>query len=79
MNTTTLKCFQMVYEEKSISRAARRLYITPQGLSRSIRQLEEELDALLFLRTVRGMEPTESGRFLYEKSGRIIREICGYG
>ncbi len=75
MNTTTLKCFQMVYEEKSISRAARRLYITPQGLSRSIRQLEEELDALLFLRTVRGMEPTESGRFLYEKSGRIIREL----
>lgn len=75
MNTKLLKCFQIVYEEKSINRAAGRLYITPQGLSRNIRQLEEELDVQLFLRTARGMEPTESGHFLYEKSGRIIREL----
>lgn len=75
MNTKLLKCFQIVYEEKSINRAAGRLYITPQGLSRNIRQLEEELDVQLFQRTARGMEPTESGHFLYEKSGRIIREL----
>ena len=54
MNTKLLKCFQIVYEEKSINRAAGRLYITPQGLSRNIRQLEEELDVQLFQRTARG-------------------------
>ena len=75
MNTKVLKCFQTVYEERSISRAARRLYITPQGLSKNIRQLEEELKAVLFVRTAQGMEPTESGRFLYERSERIVRQL----
>ena len=70
MNTKLLKCFQIVYEEKSINRAAGRLYITPQGLSRNIRQLEEELDAQLFRRTARGFVPdiaakTADGAGLY--------------
>ena len=75
MNTKDLKCFQAVYEERSVSRAARRLFITPQGLSKNIRQLEEELHAVLFVRTSHGMAPTESGRFLYERSGRVIRQL----
>ena len=75
MNTKILKCFQTVYEEKNLGRAARRLYITPQGLSKNIRQLEEELGSSLFLRTAQGMEPTEGGHFLYEKSERVIREL----
>ena len=75
MNTKILKCFQAVYEEKSLGKAARRLYITPQGLSKNIRQLEEELGASLFFFSAQGMEPTEGGRFLYEKSERVIREM----
>lgn len=75
MNTKILKCFQVVYEEKSLGRAARRLYITPQGLSKNIRQLEEELGTSLFMRTAHGMEPTEGGRFLYQKSERIVRQL----
>ena len=75
MNAKDLKCFQAVYEEKSISRAARRLFITPQGLSKNIRQLEEELHGALFVRTAQGMAPTESGRFLYERSGRVVHQL----
>ena len=41
----------------------------------NIRQLEEELHAVLFVRTSHGMAPTESGRFLYERSGRVIRQL----
>ena len=74
MDTKILKCFQIVCEEKSLSRAAKRLYITPQGLSKNIRQLEEELGTSLFFRTAQGMEPTESGRFC-RKSERVIREL----
>ncbi|MCA5959357.1 LysR family transcriptional regulator [Blautia sp. RD014234] len=47
MNTKDLKCFEAVYQEKSISRAARRLYITPQGLGKNIRTLEAELETVL--------------------------------
>lgn len=75
MNTKILKCFQAVCEERNLGRAARRLYITPQGLSKNIRQLEEELGTKLFLRTSQGMEPTEGGHFLYEKSERVIRQL----
>ena len=46
MDTKILKCFQIVCEEKSLSRAAKRLYITPQGLSKNIRQLEQRRERL---------------------------------
>ena len=39
--------------------AANHLYITHQGLSRVIRSLEEELGETLFLRSNRGLEPTD--------------------
>lgn len=75
MNTKDLKCFQAVYEEGSIHQAARKLYITPQGLSRNIRTLENELDAVLFERTKKGITPTESAEFLYRKAERIIAQL----
>ncbi len=77
MNTKDLKCFQTVFEEQSVSRAAKRLFITPQGLSKNIRQLEEELHTVLFQRTAQGMLPTDAGRFLYGKSEQIFRELEG--
>ncbi len=40
MNTRTLRCFIEVYEKKSIAAAAKEVYISPQGLSKIIRQLE---------------------------------------
>ena len=64
MNTKDLKCFEAVYQEKSISRAARRLYITPQGLGKNIRTLEAELETVLFERTKQGMRPTQGADFL---------------
>ena len=48
MDTKDLRCFRLVYEERSINQAARHLFITPQGLSRIISRLEEELHTILF-------------------------------
>ena len=75
MNTKDLKCFEAVYQEKSISRAARRLYITPQGLGKNIRTLEAELETVLFERTKQGMRPTQSADFLYGRTKKIIQEL----
>ena len=75
MNTKDLKCFEAVYQEKSISRAARRLYITPQGLGKNIRNLEAELETVLFERTKQGVCPTESADFLYGRTKKIIQEL----
>lgn len=64
-----------VYEEKSINKAAKQLFITPQGLSRVIHNLETDLGTSLFERTPGGMIPTESGIYLYENCHTLLREL----
>lgn len=65
MDTKSIRYFCRVYEEKSINQAARLLFITPQGLSKNIQHLEEELGIALFERSPKGMIPTEAGNYLY--------------
>lgn len=72
MNTRTLRCFIEVYEKKSIAAAAKEVYISPQGLSKIIRQLEYDLDTELFYRGAHGMEPTEAAEVLYARARHII-------
>ena len=75
MDTRDLKCFCKICEEQSISKAARQLYITPQGLSRMIDSLEQELDTKLFYRNAKGVFPTKSGRFLYRQSEKLLNGL----
>lgn len=75
MNIKDLKCFEAVYRACSISGAARKLFITPQGLSKVIQSLENELNTVLFTRTAQGVKPTETASFLYSRSGDIIQRF----
>lgn len=70
-----LKCFRTAYEQSSIRKAAKHLYISPQGLSNMIQNLEKELNVILFTRDTLGLIPTSAGEFLYKRSERIIREL----
>lgn len=71
MNTEALEYFIKVYEKKSITGAAKDLYITPQGISKMIKQLEMELETELFVRGPRGMEASEAGELLYARAKHI--------
>lgn len=75
MDTKDLRAFLRVYEEKSVHKAAKQLFITPQGLSRVIHNLETDLSTCLFERTPGGMVPTESGVYLYESSRTLLQEL----
>jgi len=75
MDTKDLRFFRQVYEERSINKASKLLFITPQGLSKNIHHLEEELGACLFERTSNGMVPTESGTYLYENSTPLLEHF----
>lgn len=75
MNIKDLECFILVYEQQSMNRAAKQLYITPQGLSKNIRNLEQELETILFERSKRGVYPTESAKLLYSKAKEILRQL----
>ena len=75
MNTRNLKCFQIIYEERNLQVAANKLFLSPQGLSKIIKNLEEECGTQLFSRTKDGFVPTESGKIFYEKSKTIIKSM----
>lgn len=71
MDFRHLKYFIAVAEEENISRAAKRLNISQPPLTRQIKQLEEDLDVSLFVRTPKGMELTEAGELFLEEARNI--------
>lgn len=46
--------FQAVYEEGNLHTAAKKMYISPQGLGKIIKVLEDDLETTLFIRTPKG-------------------------
>ncbi|MEW1750197.1 LysR family transcriptional regulator [Streptomyces angustmyceticus] len=67
-----LRAFLAVAEELHFTRAAARLYVAQQALSRDIRRLERELGAALFLRTTRRVELTADGTRLLPYARRVV-------
>lgn len=74
MNTRDMECFSIITREKSITKASRLLYMSPQGLSKIIKNIEGELGAKLLIRTSSGIELTESGECFYEKVQKILAD-----
>ena len=72
MDIKTLSYFVTVAEELNITRAAEKLNISQPPLSIQIKNLETELDTVLFIRGKRKLELTESGRLLYRRAKEIL-------
>lgn len=70
-----LRFFIAVYEERSISAAARKVHATQSGVSVQIRDLEDQLGLQLFERISTGVNPTKAGDQIYSSAIRILREV----
>ncbi|WP_431301079.1 LysR family transcriptional regulator [Tabrizicola sp. BL-A-41-H6] len=75
LNLRHLVTFVGVYEERSFSKAAKRLHATQSGLSMQTQHLEESIGLSLFDRSARGVTPTFAGDRLYELSVEVIRRL----
>lgn len=67
-----LRAFLAVAEELHFTRAAARLYVAQQALSRDVRRLERELGAELFVRTTRQVTLTADGERLVPYARRVL-------
>ena len=67
MNTdyNLYKIFLYLYEEKSISKTANKLYVSQPAISYSLKELEKQLGYTLFYRNSKGIEPTMEAKELY--------------
>ena len=67
MDLRLLEYYMTVYECGSFTKAARKLFITQQGLSKAIKKLEHTFGKPLFVRTSSRLVPTEFGEIFYKK------------
>ena len=72
MELRTLQYFVTVAEELNITRAAEKLHMSQPPLSAQIKNLETELDTVLFIRGKRHLKLTESGQLLYRRAKDIL-------
>lgn len=72
MNIREMEYFQIICREESISKAAKLLYLSPQGLSKIVHNMELELGSSLLIRTPTGIRPTESGQVLLDTARTLL-------
>ena len=72
MNTSFLKNFIAVVEEKSISSAARREHIAQSALSLQLKTLEDEAGCVLLKRSRHGVSLSDEGEIFYRYARRIL-------
>src|SRR5688572_7367421 len=72
-----LAAFLAVARDRSFTRAAKRLEVSPSALSHAIRRLEDHLGVRLLSRTTRSVAPTAAGNELLASLGPALGEIRG--
>ncbi|WP_026122018.1 LysR family transcriptional regulator [Paraburkholderia kururiensis] len=75
MDLKQIQYFIALFEDGSVTRAAKRLNIVQPALSMQIAKLEDELHQTLFERGSHGMTPTAAGRLMYRLFVPIVRDV----
>jgi LysR family nitrogen assimilation transcriptional regulator len=75
MDLKQIQYFIALFEDGSVTRAAKRLNMVQPALSMQISKIEAELNQKLFERGPHGMTPTDAARLMYRLYTPIMRDI----
>lgn len=74
MRIEQLRYIADIAETGSLTATAQRQFVTQQAISKTIKQLEKELDAILLIRTRTGVSFTEIGKELVAFAQKVLEE-----
>lgn len=74
---SVLSAFLAVAEERSFTRAAKRIGVSPSALSHAIRGLEERIGVRLLARTTRSVAPTDAGEQFLGRLRPALADVRG--
>ena len=69
-----LEIIKTLAEEGNMRKAADRLFLSQPALSQRLQSIEKEWDALLFIRSQKGLEPTPAGELVVEYAKEATSE-----
>ncbi|MEG0805470.1 MAG: LysR family transcriptional regulator [Lachnospiraceae bacterium] len=76
MTLRHFRIFITVYSEKSMTAAAKKLYMTQPSISQAIKELETYYEVILFERFPQKLFPTQAGEKLYGYASHILEKFA---
>src|SRR5579863_3934050 len=73
MELRHFRYFVAVAEEENVSRAALKLHVSQPGISRQIRDLEDEIGFQLFERSAKSIRLTEAGKVFLTEARAVLQ------
>ncbi|MYN09790.1 LysR family transcriptional regulator [Pseudoduganella aquatica] len=77
LDLNLLRVFNIVYEERNLQRASRRLNLSHSAISHALGRLREALGDELFVRTAGGMQPTARAQAMAAPLRNALLQISG--
>ncbi len=75
MNTKQLEDFIVIANRKSISAAAKELYVSQSALTYEIQKLEQEIGGTLLIRNSKGVELTSEGELFKDTCEKVLFQL----
>lgn len=75
MNSKDWKILETLFEEKNITKAAERLYISQPAITYRLQQIEEEFGTKLVYRNRKGVKFTSEGEYLVRYAQKMLKEL----
>ncbi|AKG74875.1 LysR family transcriptional regulator [Salinicoccus halodurans] len=75
MNEKDWQLLTVLYEERNITKTAKKLYLSQPSLTYRIKQLEKEFDITLLHRGNKGITFTSEGEYIVKYAERMIKEL----